>query len=332
MANKNLNKTILLTGAGGFIGSHILNNLITNNFTVIAITRSTDSIPDHRNLAIIKGLFYDPALLDTIDSPIDAIVHCAAIRGESNLPESEYHKVNIAGTEALLQFTQKRKIPRFVYLSSVGILGTIPKDQPASHLTLPNPDGKYHQSKWQAEELVRQYHSDHLKTLILRPTITYGTGDNGFIPKLIQLVRSRHFVYPAKQLNLHLLSVTALADLIVTIFDSDRFQGQTYIVADKTPVLLKSLIDMLSRETNGKDYPARYRLPAFVFNLVKWIMRKLNYQQMFTSLQLISENWTYDISETISQLGYKPAETIDSLSKYMEAAPHNTGSSSRVFS
>jgi len=316
--NKNLKKTILLTGAGGFIGSHILNNLITNNYNVLSITRDPDHLSVHARLTILKGHFYDSAILESIDSPIDAIVHCAAIRGESDLPESEYHKINVAGTEALLQFAQRRKIPRFIYLSSVGVLGTIPELQPASHLTRSAPDGKYHQSKWQAEELVRHFHSDHLRTLILRPTITYGTGDNGFIPKLVQLVQSSHFVYPTKQLNLHLLNVSALADLIVTVFNSDHFDGQAYIVADKTPVSLESLVNMISQKIHGKNYPALFSLPAFVFSLGKWTMKKLNNQQLLTSLQLISESWIYDISETVNKLDYIPVDTIDSLKHLLQ--------------
>ena len=269
-------KTVLLTGASGFIGSHIRARLLAEKrFKLVSVVRNKSAFLATEREAVIQGDFYDPSVLKSIREPIDVIIHCAAIRGEQTIPEAEYEKVNVAGTEELLKFAKKNRIPRFIYLSSVGVLGTIPDPQPAEADQPPRPDGKYHRSKWQAEELVRRFHSQTLQTLILRPTITYGTGDDGFIYKLTELVTPRHFVFPLYPVKIHLLNVEVLADFIVKQLGNEHFSGESYIVADAQPVLLKAVVDLLARELCSKAYPKYLRVPGIVFMAAKWFVGKI---------------------------------------------------------
>jgi nucleoside-diphosphate-sugar epimerase len=192
-------------------------------------------------------------------------------------------------------------------------LGTIPHPQPASIKNHPNPDNLYHQSKWDAEELVRQYHSEQLQTIILRPTVTYGPGDDGFIYKLNNLIPKKRFVFPGRDIKMHLLNVHALAKLIQTIIQNDLFDGNAYLVADREPVILKDLVDLFSNKIYGQNYPGYMQIPSFVFTIAKKILKMLDNQQLLTSLQLISDNWTYNISETVDQLNYTPVHTLESI-------------------
>ncbi len=311
--------TILLTGATGFIGSHIRNVLLRDQrYKLITLLRKRAAIDPAADETILHGNFYNALLLNKIETPVDCIIHCAAIRGESALAESEYYRINVAGTQNLLEFAQERNIPRFIYLSSVGVLGTIPRPQPARADQSPHPDGKYHRSKWQAEELVRTFHSDRLQTLILRPTVTYGEGDDGFIPRLIEKIRSRRFVFPKKQIRIHLLHVDALSGLIVRLLESQSFNGKAYIVADRESVTLETVLDVIYREEFGKPFPRYLRLPDFVFGFGKEALHLLGRNTLLTSVRLISESWTYDISETIRDLNYKAVDTMDRLSKVIK--------------
>ncbi len=307
-------KTILLTGASGFIGSHIRKTLLRENrFKIISIVRDSSALIPTEDEIVLQGNFYDASFLKTIQQPIDVIIHCAAIRGEQNTPESEYHKVNVTGTEALLKFAKERAIPRFIYISSVGVLGTIPPSQPAVADQSPQPDGTYHRSKCLAEELVRNSHSVTLQTLILRPTITYGVGDNGFVPRLMQLVKSKRFVFPKNAVKIHLLNVEALSHLILKLLENKHYTGESYLVADMHPLSLKSVVDFFSLELNQKTYPAYLQIPDIIFTVAKWVIGKIGKKPLLISLRLISESWTYDISKTMRDLDYQPAETMESL-------------------
>ena len=304
--------SILPTGASGFIGSHILQALISKKYTVFTISRTqlSASLPEKNKFV---GNFFDPDILDQMPDNIGCIIHCAAIRGEKTTDELEYQNVNVNGTRALLDYAKECGIPRFLYISTVGVLGTIPNPQPASIQNQPNPDGKYHQSKWRAEELVRQYQSSKLNTLILRPTITYGMGDNGFITKMIELIRRKRFVFPVKEKYVHLLCVEGLARLITDILKNDLFNNRTYIVADKEPISLRSLVDIFSNQIFNRSYPSYLYWPDTIFRFSKTFFRLIKNHQLLISLRLITENWIYDITDTIRDLGYKPLNTFDEI-------------------
>ena len=307
-----MSESVFLTGASGFIGSYFTRILLGNNYKVYTISRQNLKIYSDNHINLI-GHFYDKDVLAKLPSGIDCIIHCAAIRGETISDHQEYQKVNIDGTKALLEYAKKRGIPYFLYISTVGVLGSIPKPQPASIQNQPNPDGKYHQSKWQAEELVRQYQNDKLNTLILRPTITYGMGDNGFITKMIDLIRNKRFILPAKEKFIHLLYIEGFSRLIIDILKNNFFNNRTYIVADKEPISLWSLVDIISNQIFGRSYPSYLKWPDTVFCFSKTLLRLIKNQKLLISLRLISENWIYDISDTIQDLGYNPFNTSDEI-------------------
>jgi nucleoside-diphosphate-sugar epimerase len=212
-----------------------------------------------------------------------------------------------------LQYAQKYKVSKFIFCSSVGVLGTIPKNIPASTTDAVSPDNLYHHSKREAENIVRQYHTDSLNTCILRPTITYGEYDNGFIPKLISLVRNKRFIQPSKSIYIHLLNIRSLRKFITDLVEADKLDGNSYIVADKTPVRLSDLVNKISQAVQKKDYPQFLRVPPFIFSWSRFLLKLTGRSQLLTSIQLISQNWTYDIGETEACLGYQPTDTLESI-------------------
>ena len=322
-------KNILITGASGFIGSHIRSALLTDGrYRLVTITRRQSTVRPAKNELLVPGNFYDSDLLDTIGWPVDCLIHCAAIRGESSLDEADYQKVNVQGTQTLLEFCRKRGIPYFLFISSVGVLGTIPQPRPAGSGNKANPDGRYHQSKWQAEELVRKYHSQKLKTLILRPTITYGEGDNGFILKMVSMISAGRFIYPRKKIHIHLLSVRAMAAFVVQIVAKPFFDGRAYIIADKHPLALDALVRFISQKMQPVCKPAAFRMADIVFRSAKSLLQLLGKRQLVTSLRLISEDWTYDIQDAVNIPGFKPNDTLaemeHAINYYLNAAGIST--------
>ena len=315
-----MKKNILLAGASGFMGQQIAAELIQSGYRVLTPVREqsiekTASLQQYKDFIVFAGNFYDTKVLDLIkNESIEAILHFASIRGAGNGSAAEYEKINVTGTQILLDFALQNKIPNILYCSTVGVFGTIPLKQPADNSTSVNTDNLYHQTKWQAEEIVRQYSLKGLHTLILRPTITYGSGDDGFIPKLIQLIRHGHFPLSSKPFSIHLLHVQALSRLVMKILEENNFNNKTYIIADKKPLLFQELVKHISRETKG----GYYAVPSAVFSLGRGLLSLLSVKGLHTSVQLISAPWTYDISETITDLDYVPDDTIVSVSKYIK--------------
>ncbi len=312
-------KNILLTGISGFIGRQIAAGLLENGFRIFAPVRRQSKekifpLSQHKNLVLPEGNFYNPKLLQTLQNEkIDAILHFASIRGAGSASQADYQKINVESTETLLQFALDNGIPNFLYCSSVGVLGTIPKQQPADSSSPVDADNIYHQTKWQAEQLVNQYAEKGLNTIILRPTITYGSGDDGFLPRLIGLIKTRYFPLTNQAVYIHLLHAEAFGNLIVHILQKNLFNNKTYIVADAKPIPFNELVEQIARETKGRHFKA----PSVFFTLGRGLLNLTAMKGLHTSLQLISESWTYDIKKTIQDLGYVADNTAAVIGKYI---------------
>ena len=309
---------IFLTGATGFIGANLLEGLLNVGHRVTAIVRPNSPnknllSPASDRLQYLFGLFYDKAFLDTIDKNFDVVIHTAAIRGAGKGNEHHYYSVNVEGTRALINFAKRKQIPRFLYLSTVGVLGTIPKNLPAKVDDPPAPDGPYHRTKWEAENLVRESADDNMRTLILRPTITYGPYDNGFLPKLIHFVEHKRLILPKNEVKIHLLSVKNLVRLITQILALEYFNGQTYQIADDQPVELHRLADLI-KEIRGGGY---FCVNPFYFKAASNVFSFLKRADLKTSLLLLSQSWYYDIEPLKKELFYEPLDTLSEIEKML---------------
>lgn len=319
-------KTIFLTGASGFIGSNIAQKLLEYNYKVIAPVRQIsiekiDHLKKFENFECITGDFFETKVLGQVSEKIDIILHFASIRGEGAGNKDYYQKINVDGTKNLLEFAIAQKISKFIYCSSVGVWGTIPENQPTGVNQKVNPDNLYHNSKWQSEQLVNMYHGSQLNTCILRPTITYGKGDDGFLPRLIEMVSASKLPLTSKDVYIHLLDVNAFSNLIFNILTLEKLQGKTYIVADKSPVLLKDVARQVSTILGEKS--GWINLPAIFLNVAELCLKLLNQKKLLTSIQLINQSWTYQIDETVNELDYQPSETLSVLNNYLKEIVNN---------
>jgi glycosyltransferase involved in cell wall biosynthesis len=103
---------------------------------------------------LVKGDLNDFDMWKDLLKDCDIIIHAAAIRGERFIGWEKYYRVNVLATVKLLEIALKYNIPRFIFISSVGVLGTSPKQLPANEETVYNPDCDYHRSKMLAEQAI----------------------------------------------------------------------------------------------------------------------------------------------------------------------------------
>jgi nucleoside-diphosphate-sugar epimerase len=317
---------ILLTGATGFIGSHVAERLLHDqSFRVVAIVRKKR---DHKNMEdlqrkgilLVEGTFYDKTFLETVflDYPVKYVVHLAAIRGEGSGAKEDYHEVNVLGTEALLEASLRNGVKRFVFCSSVGVFGTIPQTLPGNLRSPLNGDNLYHQSKILAEEKVRDFMHRGLDAYIVRPSITYGKGDNGFPLKLVRLVRKRFLPLAREGSLIHLLDVEKLADVFAKLLVTDDLKQRVLIVADKEPILLRELSDLIYIYYNGKKYLPLFTPPAFFLAVLLSVLRTCGSKKWLTSLRLLSQSWYYDTKELASLPDLTLSDTKTEFVKFLK--------------
>jgi len=313
---------ILVTGGSGFLGRHVLKQLLTQDAEILVPTRFPQKLHQvfgHRfpQLTILKGPFYAAEILEEYRKfKPDAIIHLAAIRGEGNGKWRDYYEVNVKGTEVLVQFALEHGVQQFIYCSTVGVFGTIPERLPADPWAPANPDNWYHKSKYLAESYVVNELRHRLPFAIVRPTITYGPGDDGFVAKLTALVKKRIFPLIHTNVTIHLLDVRSFSQALSIILKT-REKEIIVNLADKEPIPLHLLVDEIYRYFYGKKYPRWRQIPGTLFAAGKAMTRMMRLSALNTSLRLLSESWYYDTSH-MEQLKIPQMNTLESIRKYLK--------------
>lgn len=317
---------VLVTGATGLIGYHVARTLSRDEgLHTVCIVRPGSN---PRKLAALRdcgvsleeGSFLDlPTLNRIFDShSIRYVVHLAALRGGGAGSQDEYARVNVQGTEGLLQLSLERGVRRFVFCSSVGVFGTIPLHSPAGEATPLNGDNLYHASKIEAERRAADYVAKGLDVRVVRPTITYGLEDSGFPTTLVNLARSRRFVVCGRDVLIHLLDADKMAEFVHLILRREQLKGSVFIVADSGPISLGSLVNMVHLHHYGVPYPRLLRMPKPVFSAAAIFFQLIRNEKWLARILLTSRDWHYDLRSTMSAVPeWVPARTEDSFLSVM---------------
>lgn len=317
-------KRILVTGATGLIGSRLVETLAAKGYSVKSLIRKSSSTSYLRKLGIELeyGDITDRKSVEKAVENIDTVYHLAAIRGERLLTPEKYWAVNVKGTKNILEASYKKGIEKFVYCSTEGVLGWF-SNSPADESWPYKPIGMYHQSKTEAEKLVKEYYcKKQLPATIIRPVIAYGPTDKGTIFKIASLISKGIFVILGHgNFSLHLVYIDNLTQGLRLAGEKTHSVGQTYIIADKTPIIFNRLVQIIAETLNVQT--TKIHIPIWsakltgtmIENLYRALLRlnvrKLGDDPILTPIKvdILSKERFYDISKARKELGYTP--TID---------------------
>ncbi len=315
---------IVLTGGSGFIGQHTLNILLKSGHHILLPSRHPAKLQGkigkkYKNqLRLVPGLFYAPEMLKVYQEfQPEFIVHLAAIRGEGGGKWRDYYEVNVKGTQVLVDFALQNSIQKFIFCSTVGVFGTIPARLPADPWAPTAPDNLYHKSKFIAENDVINRLRLNLPFVIVRPTITYGEGDNGFVAKLVALVKKKFFPLINRDVRIHLLDVQTFAQAVPILMEAT--QSEIIInLADQKPILLNNLVQTLYDFFHETPIVRRFKIPGMVYDMVGYLSGLMGMHALKTSIQLISQSWYYETSH-VQALGIKQVDTTKKIHHYLKA-------------
>lgn len=153
--------TIAITGATGFIGGHLAQRLVAEGHQVVLLTRgaSRQSARGNMNVNFVPSDLSDPMVLADAFSGCDAVAHCAGINRE--LGEQTYQRVHVEATRNVIKAAQQAGVKKVLLMSFLR--------------ARPNCGSAYHESKWAAEEIVRD---SGLNYTIIKAGMVYGLGDH----------------------------------------------------------------------------------------------------------------------------------------------------------
>lgn len=186
---------VLVTGAGGFLGSHLAERLIADGHAVRALVRPTN-VPrsvQQSGAEVVIGDLTDPEVQTTATRDCDVVFHVAGLVTEVNVPDSEYFRVNSLGSEGLARRAAEGGAKRFVLISSTAV------HRPNSGRSLDEqtalePEEVYGRSKVEAERRVAAVAADTgLELVVVRPSRVYGPRDAS-LGRVFRAIARRRFL------------------------------------------------------------------------------------------------------------------------------------------
>jgi len=315
---------ILVTGAGGFVGTALLRRLQAEpQFSIRAAVRSVSGLDRPEGADWIEtGDLAAVADWQAALQNIDVVVHLAArvhvMRDSAVDPLAEFRRVNVEGTMNLARQALEAGVKRFIFISSIKVNGeATPPGQPYRADDAPAPEDAYGISKREAEDGLRELClNSTMEFVIIRPPLVYGPGVKGnFLSMLRWLDKGIPLPLAAIQNRRSLVAVDNLADLIRTCIDHPRAANQIFLAADgedlSTPELLRKAAAALGK--TARLLP----MPAALLNVAARCLGKT------AALQKLCGSLQVDIGKTRERLGWRPPLGVDQALR--SAAEHYLG-------
>ena len=177
-----MRKKILITGGAGYIGSHVVENLLKSDYEIIVIDsflfdkHSLKEHQDNKKLTIIKEDIRNLQKIENIFSNVDTVIHLAALVGEAacKISENETVSINLKSTENLVKISIKKNVKKFIFMSTASSYGVQNVNQIANEDTKLNPVSLYAKTKIESEKLLLEKYSSDIEITIFRPSTVYG--------------------------------------------------------------------------------------------------------------------------------------------------------------
>lgn len=290
--------TILVTGATGRIGRHLVNALLRKNESVRILIR--DKMTEFENVEVFYGDITDPDAVKKASEGVDAVFHLAAMVDYS-APEEVLFKVNVVGTKNILESFKGKK---FIFLSTMGVFG-YNVSEPINEKTTYNPKGAYARTKMEAEKIVKA-----AEGIILRaPDVFMPRFTEGYDKIFSKIIDGSMQVVGDGKNFVDFIHISDLVEALLLALQFGR-RGETYNVAGKG---LKTQKECLEIAAKALGYDAKFAsTSAFAAKLYSYgnvLSKKRDFVPEF--VDKMTRNRTHDLSKAKIDLGFEPRVDIE---------------------
>ena len=250
---------ILVTGASGFVGKSLTDELFRQCYAIGAAVRSTKSQINNAEVVVVGEIDGNTDWTNALRS-VDVVIHLAArvhVMKESVAnPLAEFRKVNVDGTQQLAESAANAGVKRFVYVSSVKVNGEQTDLSPFTELDIPNPQDPYGVSKWEAEQALHKISAEtNLEVVIVRSPLVYGANVKGNFAQMMKVLAKGIPLPLSAVRNLRsLVYIENLVSALILCSTHPNAAGKAYLVSDGEDVSTAELLRQLG-EAMGQ--PAR---------------------------------------------------------------------------
>ena len=322
-------KTVLVTGASGFIGSHLVDSLCADGIQVRSLVLEDaprDFLKDSES-EVIVGDLRDRASLMAACQGCDEVYHLAAIsRHDANVPDGEYWAVNVEGTRNLLETARENHVQRLLFTATIEAVGMSKDGAALTEETPQHPRNIYGETKLQAENLVRQFQRDTgFETVVVRPPMTYGPRELILYTRLFNIIRKGFYplIGSGKALS-EFCYVKNQVRGIRLAMEKGR-PGEVYFISDDESYTIEHIIRSIAAEMGVKVRTPHIPIPiAWCIGLGLEILSKILPFYPFRipqtgrppfsrkTVEWTSQSCLYcDISKAKNELGYTPEYSLE---------------------
>ena len=321
---------ILITGASGFIGSFIVEEALNRGFDTWAAVRKRSSkafLQDERIHFIELNLSSEAELKQQLkDIQFDYVVHAAGVT--KCLHKEDFFRINTEGTKNLVRALLDLQMPlkRFVYISSLSIMGAIREEQPYKEIREQDkamPNTAYGKSKLEAEQwlvsLNKELEKRNEKLLpyvILRPTGVYGPRERDYFMMAKSIQSHTDFAVGFKQQDITFVYVTDVVQAVFLAMEKGQ-TGRCYFLSDGEVYQSSTFSDLIRKEL-GNPWWIRITAPLWLLRIITFCGEYMGHiTGKVTALNndkyniMKQRNWRCDINPARQELGYEPQVKLE---------------------
>lgn len=302
----------LVTGATGFIGSHLVDALVSHGVEVRCLVRRQS---DRRWLLgkpveFVEGSLTEPASLPAAVQGVDVIYHVAGLVAARS--EAEFMRGNRDATVNLVRAALRHAphLQRFLFLSSLAAVGPAPSlSEPVTEHTPSHPITAYGRSKRAAEEYVLSV-ADRLPVTVVRPPAVYGPRDAATLPFFRSVRLGFAPLIGFREKYLSLVHVRDLVRGILLAAASERAIGQAYFISSEEYYTWMQLTEA-ARVAVGRRRVWRPRVPhavvmgiASVAEVAGWLAKRPPVFDFEKGLDIVQAYWICSPERALQELGY----------------------------
>jgi len=290
-----------VTGATGFIGQHLVKELLHKGYEVVCLVRDKSKCPEFfKHVKLLSGNIED--FSEEYLDGVEQVIHLASLTSTKENPDdtfADYKRINIDGTANILQACEQNDVKRIIYISSIAVL-------------FPEYEDSYISSKRLTEKVVE---NSKLDWVIIRPSHIFGQDkywDN--IRNQLSKKRWLFIIGQGRNLIQHVY-VNDVVNAIILTINNPSITRKKYTIAGEMAFTYK-LFMMKIREAIGANYRI-INIPNWLLPIIKKSihMMSTNLATKTSNFIVSQQNFDCDISEAVTDLGYKPTKLEQWLSE-----------------
>jgi len=300
----------LVTGATGFIGSHLTSKLIESGHKVRAFVRQTNdsSWLESIGAEIVHGSLIDLNAAQEACKDVDIVFNLAGRMGGYKSTEQEMRLVNVTAVETLLEACQKSEVQQFIHCSTPGVVGMVgiaPECMPY------NPTGPYEHTKYEGERIALQYHDNgKVPVTVVCPDFVYGPGDLHKLKMFKAIQEGRFPIIGSGNSLIHPTYIDDIVSGFELVANNEAAYGEKFNFAGPRPVTIKELVTTIADKLNVKVTRLPIPVPAARLAAVgAEVAAKLVSKEPIVTLYQINfftRDHASDISKAKQILGFQP--------------------------